>query len=232
MQRERGKRMPPPDLAFEHEGTQLAGYLAEPTSQPRAGLVVIQEWWGLTPDIKDIADRYSQEGYLSFAPDLYHGVVAEEPDDARKAVMEMDRDRAAQEIDAAIAWLKGEHGVAKVGIVGYCMGGGLTLATALRPGSGADAAHVYYGGGMPPADQIATIRIPVMGSYGSLDEGIPEEQVNTLRETLEKAGVSNDIKMYEGAEHAFFNDTRPAFHPAAAANSWTRSLQWWKSHLA
>jgi carboxymethylenebutenolidase len=223
--------MPPPDLAFGHQGTELAGYLAQPPSEPRAGLVVIQEWWGLTPDIKEIADRYAAEGYLSFAPDLYHGVVTEEPDDARKAAMEMDRDRAAEEIDAAIAWLKAERGVSKVGVVGYCMGGGLALATALRPASGADAVHVYYGGGMPAAEQIATIRIPVMGSYGSLDAGIPAEQVTMLRETLERAGVPNDVKMYEGAQHAFFNDTRPAYHAEAAADSWRRSLEWWDRHL-
>jgi carboxymethylenebutenolidase len=224
--------VPPPDLSFQHAGLALAGYLAEPQGAPRAGLVVIQEWWGLTGDIKSIADRSAAEGYLAFAPDLYHGVVAEEPDDARKAAMEMDRDEAAREIDAAVAWLKDVHGVAKVGVVGYCMGGGLTLATAIRAGTRADAVHVYYGGGMPPAEQIATIRVPVMGSYGSLDAGIPAEQVNMLRETLAAAGVPHDVTIYEGAEHAFFNDMRPAFHAEAAADSWRRSLEWWDRYLS
>ena len=88
------------------------------------------------------------------------------------------------EIDAAIAWMKDEQDLAKVGCVGYCMGGGLTLATAIRPTSRVDAVHVYYGGGMPSAEQIATITVPVLGSYGGEDAGIPVEQVDMLRATL------------------------------------------------
>ena len=218
------------DTSFEHNGLALRGYLAEPEGTPKAGLVVIQEWWGLNDDIRGIADRYAAEGYLAFAPDLYHGELATEPDEARKLAMALERDLAAREIDAIIGWLKEERGVAKVGCTGFCMGGGLTLATAIRPGSGVDAAHVYYGGGMPDAERIATIRVPVMGSYGAEDPGIPAEQVDTLRETLAAQGVPNDIKLYEGAGHSFFN-AGPAHHAASAADSWERSLGWWRQHL-
>jgi carboxymethylenebutenolidase len=221
-----------PDTSFEHDGVQVSGYLSAPEESARGGLIVIQEWWGLTPDIKEIADRYAVEGFLAFAPDLYHGAVASEPDEARKLAMSMERDLAAREIDAAIAWLKQVRGVRKVGVVGYCMGGGLSLATALRPSSNVDAVHVYYGGGMPPAEQIATIRVPVLGSYGEADEGIPVEQVEMLRDTLAKQQVPSDITIYAGAGHSFFNDTRPSYNEDAAIDSWQRSVEWFDSYVA
>ena len=136
------------DITITHNNIEISGYLSEPEETPTAGIIVIQEWWGLTEDIKEIADRYAAEGYLAFAPDLYHGEIAIEPDEARKLAMSMERDIAAQEIDGAISWLRDEHNVSKAGCVGYCMGGGLTLAAAIRPSSGVDAVHVYYGGGM------------------------------------------------------------------------------------
>lgn len=218
-------------LQFVQDGIEVSGYLAEPAGTPTAGLVVIQEWWGLNDDIKNIADRYAAEGFLAFAPDMYHGNLATEPDEARKYAMGLDRDLAAREIDAAIKWLKENKGVERVGCTGFCMGGGLTLATAIRPGSNVDAVHVYYGGGMPDAETIARIKVPVMGSYGAEDQGIPVPQVETLRDTLVKAGVPTDVKIYDGAGHSFFNDG-PAHHEPSAADSWTRSLAWFREHLS
>jgi carboxymethylenebutenolidase len=221
--------MPAESVAFTHNGVQVSGYLSRPSGTPSAGMIVIQEWWGLNDDIKEIADRYAAQGYLALAPDMYHGVVTEEPDEARKMAMALERDQAAQEIDAAAAWLK-TQGVAKVGCVGFCMGGGLTLATALRYASPVDACHVYYGGGMPDGDALARVRVPVMGSYGALDTGIPKERVDALREALTAAGVENDVMLYEGAGHSFFN--RAHLEPTAAEHSWQRSLGWFGRHLA
>ncbi|TAJ18433.1 MAG: dienelactone hydrolase family protein [Dehalococcoidia bacterium] len=220
------------NTTVDHNGMKVMGYLAEPAGTPKGGMIVIQEWWGLTDDIRAIADRYAAEGYLAFAPDLYHGQVASEPDEARKFVMALERDLAAREIDAGIAWMKDVRGVKKVGCVGYCMGGGLTLATAMRPTSKVDAAHVYYGGGMPSDEALAAIKVPVLGSYGATDAGIPKEQVDRLRAALTKAGVPNDITLYEGAGHSFFNDTKPSFHPSSAADSWTKSLAWFAKYVA
>jgi carboxymethylenebutenolidase len=111
------------------------------------------------------------------------------------------------------------------------MGGGLTLATALRPSSGIDAAHVYYGGGMPEDAQLATIRVPVMGSYGAEDQGIPKERVDGLRDALTSSGVDNDIKLYEGAGHSFYNRGH-SYHEPSAADSWERSKSWFAKHLS
>ncbi|MBM3139131.1 MAG: dienelactone hydrolase family protein [Chloroflexi bacterium] len=220
-----------PDTQFEHAGVQVSGYLSEPDGAPKGGLVVIQEWWGLTPDIKEIADRYAVEGYLSFAPDLYHGKSTSEPDEARKLAMAMERDVAAREIDAAIAWFKDVRGIRKVGCVGYCMGGGLTLATAIRPTSNVDAVHVYYGGGMPQKEQIQRIKVPVLGSYGEEDAGIPVAQVEMLRDALKEAGVPSDVTIYPGAGHSFFNDTQPSYREAAAMDSWMKSVEWFDRYV-
>ena len=224
-----------PDMTISYSGQQVMGYLSEPDEEffprPLAGMIVIQEWWGLTPDIKEVADRYATEGYLAFAPDLYHGTAATEPDEARKLMMALERDLAAKEIDTAIAWLKAERGVKKVGCVGYCLGGGLTLATAIRPTSNVDAVHVYYGGGMPTNDQLATIKVPVLGSYGADDEGIPKADVDRLRDTLAKAGVPHDITLYEGAPHSFFNEGRPAYREEQAMHSWLKSTEWFAKYL-
>ena len=161
------------ELNIEHGGERVQGYLAEPEGTPRAGMIVIQEWWGLNDDIRGIAERFAAEGYLAVAPDLYDGQVSTEPDEARKLAMALERDVAGQVVDAAIGWLKAERGVAKVGCIGFCMGGGLTMATAMRPTSQVDAVHVFYGGGIPPAEQISAITVPVMGSYGRRGHGHP-----------------------------------------------------------
>ena len=220
------------DTTITRDGIEAPGYLAETAGDPRGGVVVIPEAWGLNDNIRGIADRYAAEGYVAFAPDLYHGESATEPDEAMKLAMAMERDAVAQEIDTAIAWLKAERGVSKVGCVGFCMGGGLVLWTAVRPTSHVDAVHVYYGGGMPREAHLETIRVPVMGSYGSLDAGIPKEQVDGLRATLERSGVPNDVKLYEGADHGFFNDTRDVHHAEAAADSWRRTLEWFGLYVA
>ena len=219
-----------PDMTIDHSGHSIPGYLAEP-ADPKGGMIVIQEWWGLNDDIRGIADRYAAEGYLAFAPDLYHGTLATEPDEARKLAMSLERQIAAEEIDAAIDWMKQERGIAKVGCVGFCLGGGLTLATALRPTSNVDAVHVYYGGGMPEGAAIKNVKAPVMGSYGSEDKGLPKEKVDALRDALTEAGTPNDIKYYQGAQHSFFN-AGPAHNPEASADSWERSREWFGKYVA
>lgn len=227
--------MAPPGVRTEQGGVPVWGYLAQPgggaPAGGRAGLIVIQEWWGLTPDIREIADRYAAEGYVALAPDLYHGEVADEPDEALKSALMLDRAAAVDEIIAGVRWLRAEHGVSRVGVTGFCLGGSLTLEALLRPDAGIDAAHAYYGGGQLTGEQIAAITVPVAGSFGSLDESIPAEQVERIRSGLEGAGTPNDIVMYEGALHAFFNPLRPAYHPEAAADSWRRALAWWERYL-
>jgi carboxymethylenebutenolidase len=215
------------------ESGTLSGYLARPEGDgPWPAVVVIQEWWGLNEHIKDITRRLAAEGFVALAPDLYGGKVVSEPNEARKLVMELDMDAAVREIQDAISFLLAQNYVAgpTVGITGFCMGGRLVLMTALvedRLG----AAVPWYGSPLTPAE-AAQVKAPIQGHYGDKDGGIPVASVEAMQEGLVQAGVANEIYVYAGAQHAFFNDTRPSYDAEAAALAWPRMLAWLRTHLA
>jgi carboxymethylenebutenolidase len=220
-------------INFQSNDHTTPGYLAQPEGDGRfPGLVVIQEWWGLVPHIKDVAERFAGEGFVALAPDLYHGQAASEPDEARKLSMELDRNRAVAEIVAAISYLQSLERVAPkmIGVVGFCMGGSLTVATAAASQE-VGAAVVFYG--MPPELEIVrTIQAPLLGLYGEKDHGIPVDRVRSLEQELESQGVKHEIHIYPGAGHAFFNDARPhIYQPEAAQDAWGRTLRWFQQHL-
>ena len=220
-------------IEFPSNKHQTPGYLARPEGQgPFPALVAIQEWWGLVPHMREVADRFAGEGFLTLVPDLYYGKTAEEPDEARKLAMALDAKRAVEEISAAGRYLTGMEEVApkKVGLVGWCMGGGLSLTTAAHNGV-VGAVVCFYGRPLDAGDS-AKVSAPVLGLYGELDGGIPVSMVQDFDKELEKQGVEHEIHIYAGAEHAFFNDTRTqAFHPEAAEDAWKRALAWFRTHL-
>ena len=214
------------------DGETLMGYLARQTdagAQP--AVVVIQEWWGLNDHIKDIVRRLAGEGFVALAPDLYHGVVTTEPDEARKQAMALDMAEAVKEIQQAILFLQGQAYVAgpKVGIVGFCMGGGLVLQTALREDDLA-AGVVFYGRPLSP-EEAGQVKAPILGLFGAADQGIPVAAAEAMHAGFDRAGIENEIHVYEGAQHAFFNDTRASYNAEAAADAWTRTLAWFRDHL-
>lgn len=220
-------------IEFASNDHTTPGYLAAPEGAGRyPGLVVIQEWWGLVPHIKDVADRFAAEGFVALAPDLYHGQAASEPDEARKLSMELDRERAVAEILAALHYLQSLETVApkRIGVVGFCMGGSLTVATAAASRD-VGAAVVFYG--MPrDLDIVLTIQAPLMGLYGEQDHGIPVDLVRSFERELQKSGVEHEVHIYPGAGHAFFNDSRPhIYQPQAAQDAWQRTLHWFRVHL-
>jgi carboxymethylenebutenolidase len=213
------------------DGETLTGYLARPVEGGRRpAVVVIQEWWGLDGHIKDVAGRFVNEGFVALAPDLYHGAVASEPDEARKLVMELDMEAAVREIRAAIAFLLAQDYVIgpQVGIVGFCMGGRLVLATARVEGN-LGAAVAFYGSPLTP-EEATEVKAPLLGLYGDRDH-IPVPDVRAMQAALDRAGIENEFHIYEGAEHAFFNDTRASYHAEAAADAWMHTLAWFRAHL-
>ena len=209
------------------DNSMLNGYFARPEEgRELPGIIVIQEWWGLNDHIKDVTRRFAREGYAALAPDLYHGVVVTEPDDARKLVMELDLETAVAEIQSAMQFLDSlsETRSAKQGLIGFCMGGRLVLQTALVEDL-VGLAIPYYGSPLT-AEEAANVKSPVLGVYGQLDGGIPVERVKAMEAGLNAAGIENKMFIYEGAGHAFFNDTRPSYHPEAAADAWKNTLEW------
>jgi carboxymethylenebutenolidase len=202
----------------------VPGYLARPEGDgPFPAIVVIQEWWGLEPHIKDIAERFAREGYAALAPDLYHGAVTDEPDEARKLAMETDMDLAVREVGGAVTYLRGQpYAKGTVATIGYCMGGGLSLSASCR--YPVDATIVYYGGNPNPLEQVQDIPGPVLGIYGEDDRLFPDA-VNALREALTGYGKTVEIHTYPGAPHAFFNDSRPpTYWEEASKDAWQKTL--------
>ncbi|MEJ2210554.1 MAG: dienelactone hydrolase family protein [Anaerolineae bacterium] len=210
----------------------LTGYLARPReggSHP--AVVVLHEWWGLNEQIEDVARRLAAEGFVALVPDLYHGTVASEPEDARKLAMALDRQAAVREIRQAVDYLLGQEYVAgpSVGITGFCMGGGLVLQTA-RFEDRLGAAVPFYGAPLAP-DVAPEVKAPLLGLYGADDRNISEESVWAMAAALDEAGLENEMHVYEGAGHAFLNDRRDTYRPDAAADAWQRLLAWLRGHL-
>jgi len=221
-------------VEFPSNGDTATAYLATPSSGSGPGVLVIQEWWGLVPHIKDVCDRYAREGFTALAVDLYHGETTTEPDQAGKLLMELDVPRAAREMGAAVQWLATSDKVSGtgIGVVGYCMGGGLALYLAtLRPEI--TACVVYYGvipwEGVKP--EFARLAGPVLGHWASRDDWNPREAVEAQETAIRDAGKQVEFHWYD-AEHAFFNDARPEVHdPGASQLSWDRTLAFFRQEL-
>ncbi len=208
----------------------LMGYWAyQEGGQPRPAIIVIQEWWGLNEHIKDVARRFAAEGYVALAPDLYHGVVTTEPDEARKQAMALSSSEAVAEIQAAIDYLKGQDFVnGRFGVVGFCMGGGLVLQTAANSPD-IQAAVPFYGSPLSTSE-AANVTAPVLSFLGTRD-GISASDYEAMHATLSEAGVPNKFQLYDGAQHAFFNDTRASYDEAAALDAWQQTLDWFETYL-
>jgi carboxymethylenebutenolidase len=223
-----------PDFELAVDDRTTRGYLASPEGAgPWPGVVVIQEWWGLNDNIRDMADRFAREGFVALAPDLYYGHTAHEPDDARKLAMALEYPDALKVIQAAVNYLIDLTAVApkQVGVVGFCMGGGLAWHGAAKL-EGIGAAVPCYGGGpdLTP-EEAAAIRVPVLAIYGELDQGVSPEVAQRRAALMDAAGAPHEMVIYEGAQHAFMNDQRPAYHPEAAEAAWRRILTHFRETL-
>ena len=218
-------------VEFQSNGGTCTGYLAG-NSGP--GVIVIQEWWGLVPHIKDIADRFAAEGFTALAPDMYHGELTSEPDQAGKLLMSMNLETAGKDLSGAVDFLQERTGNTKVGATGFCMGGGLALMLAcLRPDAVAACAP-FYGGMRPDTpinwDNLAAV---VEGHYAASDRGTAApEAITALGEELRAKGKDATFHVYSDTQHAFFNDTRPDVYNAEAAKiSWERTLALFRANL-
>ena len=219
-------------ITFQSNGKTTDGYLAKPTV-PGPAVVVIQEWWGLVPHIEDIADRFAAAGFVALAPDLFHGTIARSADQAGKLMMSMRIDDAARDLAGAIDFVAAQPGVSarKVGTIGFCMGGALSLyAASKNPEVG--ACVVFYGGHPNVKPDLAALQAPVLGIYAGKDTFVSPEVVSTLDRELTALGKRHEFHTYPNADHAFFNDARPeVYDRVAAADAWTRTLTFFRSEL-
>jgi carboxymethylenebutenolidase len=198
------------------------------------GVVLIQEWWGLVPHICDVADRLAAEGFTVLAPDLYNGESSTEPDEAGKLMMGLNLQNAAKDMSGAVDFLQEKTGHTKVGVVGFCMGGGLTLALACQRPDAVAAAAPFYGvipwpEAQPNWDALTAV---VEGHYAENDAFASPEMAKALEEDLRKRGKNATFHVYAGTDHAFFNDERPEVYSAAASSTaWTRTLALFRANL-
>lgn len=220
------------------ESTQLGsapGYLAKPAGdEPFPAMIVIQEWWGLDAQTKSIADRFAQEGYLAFAPDLYHGELAQlgDGDTAMKLVQKYGPN-AHLDLQSLFDALQSHPDCnGKIGSVGFCFGGRMSLALGTsRP---VNAICTFYGGGMQTIfDQLrANLKAPVLGFFGDADVSIPAGTVEEFEKLLNDIGVEHEVIMYPNSGHAFFRDSDPnVYIPEASEDAWMRTKKFFAKHL-
>jgi carboxymethylenebutenolidase len=222
-------------IEFSTKSGPAAGYLTgqfgggAAGNAHKPGLIVVQEWWGLVPHIQDVADRFAAEGYLALAPDLYHGKSTVDAEEASHLMHGLDWPRAIEELAAAAAYLRDEQQVSHVGVVGYCMGGALAMLAAT---TGTVDAYVSYYGFPPQTDLTGKITAPGRLFFGEREDTFNLDHAKAFVDAQKQNGIDTGIKLYPGAGHAFFNDTRKQVYNAeASADSWTRTLEFFKANL-
>jgi carboxymethylenebutenolidase len=209
------------------DGKEASGYLVK-AGDNAPGVVVIQEWWGLNDQIKGVADHLSEHGFNTLVPDLYRGKVTVEVEEANHMMQNLDfADAATQDVRGAVQHLK--RNAQKAGVIGFCMGGALTILAAVYA-QGTDAAVPWYG--VPPeeAADTRTIKIPLQGHFALEDTFFTPEQVDALEARLKEGGVTHEIYRYQ-AKHAFGNETGPYYNADAANLAWERSIEFLSKHL-
>jgi carboxymethylenebutenolidase len=232
------------EITIETADGPMPAYEASPEGAARGGILVIQEAFGVTSHIQEIARRLADAGWYAVAPALFHRqgspVLAYDDFDS---VMPLMGQLSAEGLNADVVGSLGhlearDFAPSRIGVVGFCMGGSVTFyAAALRP---LGAAVTFYGGGVLEGrfglpsliDQAPKLQTPWLGLYGDLDKGIPSAQVEQLRSAVKEARVPTEIVRYPDADHGFNCDDRPAvFNPDAAADGWKRTLGWFDAQL-
>lgn len=201
-------------VSFPSNGDTASGYLSVPDAGQGPGLLVLQEWWGLVPQIKRTADWLATKGFVALAPDLYHGHIAEhtEMDKAQQLMESMPPDRAARDMSAAIDYLLAHKSVIgrSVGVIGFCMGGMLTLMISAFQGDRIRAAVPFYGA---PLGELAPdwsgLTATVQGHFAEDDQMFPIEPIRQLEAELKRSGKDVDFIVHPNVGHAFANDENP-----------------------
>lgn len=229
------------------------GPMAVPTSRPveggtRPAIIVVMGSPGVTPDIVGIVDRFAREGYVAAAPDLYHraGRLRWAPAEKRREMQDEFRANGFgdasidMDVKATIDYLRSDPDVGVIGIVGFCLGGRVSLQSAIRTGE-LSAAGIFYGGGMLPGDdqpeafsairESGTLDVPVIGFFGETDQNPTIEEARYLDAHLTSIGKEHAFYYYEDTGHGFFNEDSPGYRPGPAADAWEKVLAFFDRHL-
>jgi len=224
-------------VEFRSNGSTGTGWFAPAEAGAGPGVLVIQEWWGLVPHIREVVDRFAAAGFSALAPDLYRGETTTEPDEAGKLMMALNLDRAASDLRGAVDFLLGHDAVDsdRVGVVGFCMGGGLAMVVACDEPERIGACAPFYGlipweGAQP---DLSALQAPLRGHFAELDGFFGPDAARELEQQLRDLGKDAEIVVHPGVDHAFFNDHRPEVHDeAAAAAAWDATVGFLRDALA
>ncbi|MBC7374849.1 MAG: dienelactone hydrolase family protein [Frankiales bacterium] len=215
------------NTTFPSGSGQAHGYLAVPASGSGPGVIVIQEWWGLTDHIAEVTDRLASAGFVALAPDLYGGRTTHDADEAGALMMSLPVDEAAKDLGGAVDFLLGHEAVTSraVGAVGFCMGGGFVLQLAAQQGSRVSAAVPFYGVGPAVPTAYAGLTAAVQGHYGERDDFYPADDARAQAQQIRaESGAEVEFFFYDAA-HAFYNDTNAlgTYDSEDAALAWDRT---------
>ncbi|HYB02804.1 MAG TPA: dienelactone hydrolase family protein [Ktedonobacteraceae bacterium] len=221
------------DLKVNGDGAYA--FIAEPDDNARhPGMVLIQDWWGIEPHIRDLAQKLAADDFVVAVPDLYHGKIVTEPNEAEKMVMMIagNVDKAAREIIAALDTVKAMPNVEpkKLGLIGFCVGGFMAYVVASRyPDLG--AVVPFYGAGYDPTpEEVARVNAPVLAIYGSKDDSVPMEQIQKIERMYKAVGKDLTVKVY-AAGHAFINPSHGDGNEKAAAEAWPLAINFLEEKL-
>ena len=213
------------------DGQEVPGTLSEPSgSKPRGAVLLIHEWWGLDEHTRDVADRLASEGFTVFAADLYEGRVAKDEATAQQYLNTLDWKHAGEVLRRASEALRHRTPGAKVGVLGFCLGGAVSLFAAAKDPDIAACVPFY---GIPGEEKVdvTKIRAPVQGHFARHDNWCTPERVNELEKKLKDAHVPAELHRYD-AHHAFFNDTRPKVYSKPDSElAWARTVSFLHAKL-
>lgn len=223
------------NVSFPSNGRTAHGYLATPPGGSGPGVIVIQEWWGLTDHIASVANRLAEAGFVALAPDLYGGRTTHDADVAGTLMMSLPVDEAARDLGGAVDYLLGLDAVTSstVGAIGFCMGGGFVLRLAAQQGDRVSAAVPFYGVGPAVPESFAGLTAGVQGHYGEQDAFFPAADARAQEQQIREESGAEVAFHYYDAAHAFHNDENllGTYDPANAKLAWDRAVAFLKEEV-
>ncbi len=216
---------------FSANGKEVDVFIARPAGLEKApAVIVIQEWWGLNPHIEDVTRRFARGGFIAVAPDLYDGVTTKDSTEASKLMGSLKTEKGFEYLQIVLDRLRSMKEVTSVGVTGFCMGG--TFALLLACHAKVEAAAPFYGDVPVDTTLIGKLSCPVLFIGGEKDQWITLEKMNRLDTAIKQYGKEGEVRIYKGADHAFFNDTRPeVYNKTDAEDAWKRAIEFFNKHL-
>ena len=217
---------------FSANGKDVNAFIAKPEGVAKApAVIVIHEWWGLNPHTEDIAQRYAREGFIAVAADLYNGVTTKDPKEAGNLMSALKPEDGVESLKIVLDALRANPEVSGVGVTGFCMGG--TFALLLACHAKVEASAPFYGDVPVDTTVIRKLGCPLLFIGGEKDQWITVEKMNRLDTALKQYSKIGEVRIYKGADHAFFNDTRPeVYSKADAEDAWKTVIAFFKKHLS